>query len=298
MSDVVEFIKKKYEGNEQVSEPLIALYDEFSSLGIKDGIFDQDITDGEPYHFYSRIWEMVLAKHLTNLGYKISSENVGPDFLIEYQDKRIWIEAICPSPVGLSQEWLDPSALGDKPQVFSVPHEAMLLRWTSSLKEKNDKLTGTSTKEGYLQKGIVKEDDAYIIAISSCQLGLGLLTYEGISQYPFAVEAVFPIGPYEVVIERETGETKEVRHEYRPAIMKPASGAEVKTDNFLNPNFAGVSSIIGSNAGINAACGDDWPLAHVHNPNAHNPIPKGILGDADEFFAINMGEFLKLEQFS
>ena len=241
---------------------------------------------------------MVLARYLVQLGYDVSSRDAGPDFLIEHQGQLIWIEAVCPSPVGLPDEWINPSQLDEGPRVFSVPHESMLLRWTSALKEKKDKLMGTNTKEGYLGKGIVNEDDAYIIAISACQLGLGLNTYQGISQYPYAVEAVFPIGPYEIVLDRETLNTSEVRHQYRPAIAKPKTGAEVSTDNFLAPDYEGVSAVIGTNAGINAACGDAWPLVHVHNPNARNPIPKGILGGEEEFFATDMGDFLQLEKHS
>jgi len=298
MNDVKKFLATKFADNDHVRERLTALYEEFTSLGIKDNIFDQDFTDGEPHHFYPRVWEMVLARHLVQLGYDVSSKDAGPDFLIEHNGQRIWIEAVCPSPVGLTDEWLKPNQLDEGPRLFSVPHEAMLLRWTSALKEKKDKLMGTSNKEGYFGKGIVNEDDAYIIAISACQLGLGLHTYQGISQYPFAVEAVFPIGPYEIVVDRETFSTTEVRHQYRPAIAKPKTGAEVSTDNFLDSDYKGVSTVIGSNAGINAACGGAWPLAHVHNPNARNPIPKGILEGAEEFFATDMGDFLQLEKLS
>ncbi|WP_306260993.1 hypothetical protein [Pararhizobium sp. IMCC21322] len=298
MNDVKKFLATKFADNDYVRELLTALYEEFTSWGIKDNIFDQDFTDGEPHHFFPRVWEMVLARHLVQLGYDVSSKDAGPDFLIEHNGQRIWIEAVCPSPVGLPDEWINPMRPDEGSRLFSVPHEAMLLRWTSALKEKNDKLVGAKNKEGYLEKGIVDEDDAYIIAISACQLGMGLLTYRGISQYPFAVEAVFPIGPYEIVLDRETFSTTEVRHQYRPAIAKPKTGAEVSTDNFLDSDYKGVSTVIGTNAGINAACGAAWPLAHVHNPNARNPIPKGILEGAEEFFATDMGDFLQLEKLS
>ena len=55
MNDVKEFLAKKYADNDHVREPLTALYEKFASWGIKDSIFDQDFTDGEPHHFYPRV---------------------------------------------------------------------------------------------------------------------------------------------------------------------------------------------------------------------------------------------------
>ena len=298
MSDVRKFLQNKYADNIEVLGALTALYDEFTSWGIKDKIFDQDFIDGRPEHFYARVWEMVLARHLIELGYDVSSSDAGPDFLIEHSGTRIWIEAVCPTPIGLPDDWINLVSIEEKTRVFSVPHEAMLLRWTSALKDKKDKLVGNNKTEGYVRKGIVANEDAYVIAISSSRLGSGLLTYQGISQYPFAVEAVLPVGPHEIVIDRETLNTTDVRHQYRPAIPKPPTGTKISTDSFLSEEYAGISALIGTNAGINAACGLEWPLAVVHNPNARTPIPKGIFGNADEFIATDIGDYLELESIS
>ncbi|KPB01074.1 hypothetical protein [Ahrensia marina] len=298
MTDVADFLKQKYPDNNKVCEGLISLYNDFSSWGVKDSTFDQSLTDNDPNRFHSRVWEMVLARHLKNLGFDIKSEDAGPDFLFEQDGQRIWVEAVCPTPVGLSQQWLNPFELDDGPHVSSIPHEQMLLRWTSVLKEKNDKLIGTNSKAGYIQKGIVKENDAYVVAISSSQLGMGLLTYLGISQFPMAVEAVFPIGPNQVVIDRETMEVSDINHQHRPAIIKPSTGAEINTGNFLDQNYNRVSAIIGTNAGLDAACGCEWPICVVHNPNASSSAPKEVWGARDEYFATDMGDFFRLDRYT
>jgi type I restriction enzyme S subunit len=87
-----------------------------------------------------------------------------------------------------------------------MPHEAMLLRWTAAIKEKAEKLLGSvdGSRVGYLTKGTVRSDEAYVIAINGRmlrRLGSSLL---GISQFPFAAEAVFAFGPYELHLDRKT----------------------------------------------------------------------------------------------
>ena len=121
----------------------------------------------------------------------------------------------------------------------------------------------------------------------------GRLLHHGISQLPFAVETAFPVGPIEVVINRETMQAVDQRHAYRPNIKKP-SGAEVPTDSFLNPEYASVSAILGTPAGVNAACGNEAPIALVHNPLATNLLPVSILGADEEYVAEDEGDHYEL----
>jgi hypothetical protein len=55
-----------------------------------------------------------------------------PDLLVHHGGRNIWIEVICPEPVGIPMEWLQ-SKLDE---VITLPHEAILLRWTAAIKEK------------------------------------------------------------------------------------------------------------------------------------------------------------------
>jgi len=304
--DVVEkYLSERFKNNEEVKNRLTELYQRYRGWCFKDRKFYQDFTDGSDSHFYAYIWEMVLAQHLIERGLDINSADEGPDFRIKYKETTIWLEAICPSPVGLPEQWLNLPSSGEV-CVGSVPHEAMLLRWTSALKEKKEKLTGRfitnsdtgeeKIKPGYLQNGIVGAHDAYVIAVSACRLGHGhTLLHTSISQLPFAVEAAFPIGPIEIVVDRMTMETVEQRHSYRGSIKKP-NGADVPTDSFLNPAYSSVSAILGTPAGINAACGDAYPVALVHNPLATNKLPVGILGADEEYVAEDKGDHYELHQ--
>lgn len=295
MDRVETYISERYKDNREVRECLISLYQVYNAWNLKDTKFDIDFTDGRDEHFYSYIWEMLLAAHLKSIGIEIESSDEGPDFKVNLNGQTTWIEAICPSPEGIPRQWLEPRSIRENPRVFNVPHQEMLLRWTSSLKEKKEKLLGRAVIDkksnkkkwipGYLEKGIVSATDSYVIAISSSRLGFGTdLLHYGISQLPFAVEAAFPVGPIEIVFNKHSLEALEQRHSHRPTIKKP-TGAEVPTDSFLNSNYEHVSAILGSPAGVNAVCGDKSPIVVVHNPLAVNKLPTQVLGADAEYIA-------------
>lgn len=214
MNRVESFLRNRFPNNPKLTDCLIDLHRRYADWGLKDTKFDQDFTDGEDEHFYSYLWEMLLASHFHGIGLDISSADEGPDFKIDRSGQTIWVEAICPSPAGLPDDWLRTTRAGEI-RVRSVPHEEMLLRWTAALKEKKEKLTGRRewdrvtgaevARPGYAAKGTVGRDDPYVIAVGACRLGqFETDLHFGISQLPYAVEAVFPVGPLEVVINRET----------------------------------------------------------------------------------------------
>lgn len=308
MNRVEAFLANRFPNDTKLGRCLIDLHSRYSKWKLKDKKFDKDFTDGTDDHFYAYLWEMLLASHLKNIFLDIHSADEGPDFRIVCPDQTIWVEAICPSPSGLPDEWLRESRPGEV-RVWSLPHEEMVLRWTAAIKEKKEKLTGRLKRDratgqevsrpvyeadGYAANGIVGPGDPYVIAVSSCRLArLESDCHVGISQLPFAVEAVFPVGPIEVVINRETMEAVDTRHGHRLSIRKP-NGADVPTDSFLNPDYAGVSAVLGSPAGLNAACGRKTPIAVVHNPLAINPLPVGVLGADQEYVAEDKGDHYEL----
>ncbi len=303
MDRVENYLAGKFAGNLRAIDGLVELYRQYAAWDLKDANFEQEFADGRDEHFYPYLWEMLLARHLKDIGLDISSANEGPDFKIDYQGQTIWVEAICPSPAGLPAEWLESCPPGEV-WVGNFPHEQILLRWTAALKEKKEKLTGRIErkhvsgeqilKPGYLARGVVGEDEPYVVAISACQLGpSSLYLHNSISQLPFAVEAAFPVGPIEIVINRKTMEKVDQRYAYRRSIKKP-TGVEVPTDSFLNPDYAGISAMLGTPAGVNAACGETCPIVVVHNPLATNKLPVGILGADEDYVAKEIGDYYEL----
>jgi hypothetical protein len=261
----------------------------FVNSGLADTNFIQRLCSGSEDKFWACISEALLADHLNSKGLNPSpSRGGGPDFLVMDNGRKIWIEVTCPQPSGIPTDWLDFRIN----EVVELPHVLMLLRWTSAIKEKTEKLIGSldGTVKGYLEKGMVGPDDAYVIAVNGCQLRRApFSSLSGISQFPFAVEAVFPVGPYQVTINRYTMEQTDSGYMYRPEIPKP-TGATVPTCTFLDPRSRPVSAIWAVDINGQSVIGNSDPMAVIHNPYALNPIPIGFLPAHDEYVATPCGE--------
>lgn len=188
------FLLKRYPGGgrRQAGRDEIAhACNAFVNSGLADTNFTEELCSGAEQSFWARVSEALLAARLRDAGFNLTpSHGGGPDLLIIENERKAWIEVICPEPTGVPSDWLK-SELG---KVVDFPHEAILLRWTSAIKEKAEKLIGSLDGDikGYIEKGIFASEDAYIIAVNGRQLRNGPFSaLFGISQFPFAVEAVF-----------------------------------------------------------------------------------------------------------
>ena len=205
---------------------------EFVASGWADRKFETELTGVSEDKFWACISEALVYQRLRDKCFPSRSNvGAGPDFLLEFEQKRIWVEVICPSPVGIPSDWLQIQTN----QVTSMPHEAILLRWTSAFKEKSEKLAGSSDGKvrGYLEQGIVLPTDIYVIAVNGCRFRHGPFpALFGISQFPYAAEAVLPLGRYQIQIDRGTLQKVGEGHQQRFWIKKP-NGASVPSHAFL-----------------------------------------------------------------
>ncbi len=287
-------INQRFLGNHENTnayrQEIIRVCTDFVNSGLADSNFLNRLTSGHDPTFWSCLSEALLADRLKNFTFPSRSRiGEGPDFLIMAGEKRVWIEVICPEPRGLSEDWTQFSE-----GVTDFPHESILLRWTAAIKEKTEKLIGRSSNphSGYLHSGIVAPDDAYVIAVNGVQLRNGpFSSHLGISQFPFAIEAVFPVGPYQLTINRDTHQVTDRGHQHRPNIIN-RNGAHVPAYAFLDPRFKPISAIWAVDLNGGSVIGNSEPMTVVHNPNAINPIPTNYLPALDEFVAtpINFNE--------
>jgi hypothetical protein len=265
------------------SEPLRAyaegLWEDYSNLAIADvGHFVNELTSGSNEKFWQRMWEMQLGRTLTLLGHNPFSPAHGPDYQILHGGSRIWIEAISPSPKGLPADWmqgLDDTHLGTV--VRTLPHENILLKWTAAFKEKCRKF------ETYARDGITSAGDACVIAINGSQLGHFVIGDSGISQMPWVVETVFPVGPLQVPVNQgkiQGPGTVSERFEIRTRNDSP-----VGLYPFLVASYSGISAAVGCNARYTGE--SNLPLCVVHNPMATVKLPMGLFGPtAAEWVAV------------
>jgi hypothetical protein len=304
---IKKFIEGKYPSSIEIKNFIYQLWETFQKYGLQDSAFATEFTSGNHERLLQRYTEMLFSWYLVNLGFLPTSKDEGPDLCVDHNSMRIWIEIITPQllpPSGNETEaqkaareikdYLAPPSTDPKGMpVIDVPTKQILLRWTAALKEKKEKLTGNENKNnqlGYIEKGIVKPGDIYVIAINSVLLGH--CGFDGISQYPNPVEATFAVGSIQVSINRETSEVTHSGPSYQPHILNH-NQSSVPTDGFLNPNYRGVSALIATHVGLEAAfqsCSPS-PLVLVHNPYAVNPLPKRIFKAEEEYIAEDNGTF-------
>ena len=236
----------------------------FDERGLAKGNFVSDLISENKSKLFQRLWEMVLAMHLIEQGFEIQSHESGPDFSFEIDEGKVWVEATAPEPCDAIRERLSR-------QGGSVLYEQILLRWTSALANKRERFLE------YQKKGIVQSNDVCIIAIN----GHLLEESRGISLLPYAVEAVFPIGPLAVGINKQTLEHSNLYNSERWSVRKP-SGADVPTDSFLNRENQYISAVVGC-----SNCWTSLPEYHemsiVHNPFAGNRFPYRRFGAKFEY---------------
>jgi type I restriction enzyme S subunit len=220
----------------------------------------------------SRFWEMYLACTLLENSIPPSSSPAGPDILIEHESGRIWIEAI--APTGGADN--NPDRVPDmKPGVVTeVPGDEIVLRYRAAISEKYDR-----KYHSYVESGLIMPTDSYIIAINGCKIDAAIMETE----HPRILKAVFPIGDLQVTIDTKTGIVIDTKYQLRFKIRR-ASGADVRTDLFLNPEYASLSGVLYSYASVRKVpnkMGEDFVL--IHNPLATNRLPYGFLKVGREY---------------
>ena len=292
MPTLAQCLEHRYPGDGLQSDYRLEIQrvcDDFMASGLADSKFEVELTGQSDAKFWSCVSEALIYDRIKQLP-RPSRMNVGegPDFLLADGSRKVWLEVICPEPNGLPQDWLEIKTN----HVGNVPHNEILLRWTSAIKEKTDKLIGSldGRVKGYLKLGIVSQDDVYVIAVNGCRLRHGpVAALDGISQFPYAVEAVFPVGPLQFRIDRDS--LKSLGHGYqeRHQISKP-NGSNVPTCAFLDPRHRAISAIWAVDFNAGRAIGHQEPSALIHNPLATQPLPHGLFEADSEFVASAYGE--------
>jgi len=270
-SQVLAFLEKQYATAPHYKASLVSLWEKYLALGLPNAHFVSEFTSGKKQCVFQRSREMMVARHLDAQNHKIITADQGPDFRFEYDGITVWVEAISPEPKGLPADWMEGPKLNET-KVGDFPHNEILLRWTAAFKEKWEKLGK------YKAAGIVSEKDAYVVAINGCQLG-ALPMHHGVSRYPFAVEAVYCVGPVAFNIDPETRKIGSPFVTIRTSILN-ANGSPVPTSPFVDPMYAGVSAVVALTMDRSDDATLPWDV--VHNHFASVPLPNGVLGSASD----------------
>ena len=235
-----------------------------------DQVVSQLVNDNDE-QFWQRLWELQLGSHLRKVGHETQSPKKGPDFRFEVDGLVVWVEATSPSPRDIPAAWFEfpRTKVGT---TYETPNAEMLLRWTSAFRNKCAKF------ETYAADGTTAPSEACVIAINGAQLSNFRPTSHGISQTPWCIEIVFPVGPFQAEFFAARDENKWSHAERREIFNK--NGRPIPLYPFLTPDCSRISASITSDT----ACSPDLslPLYIAHNPLASVPIPLGLSGDTSE----------------
>lgn len=230
---------------------------------------------------HSRFWEMCLACGLLNLNFQLLPTclrgKAGPDLCLHNNGNRIWIEAVAPTG------GTGPDFLTDRPSsnAFFVPEDKIVLRLCSGIMEKWRKL------DNYLHTGIIGDNEPFVIALGTAALPEDLsLTLPDpflTDEIHCAVQAVYPVGDFQVMIDTKTMTVVSSHFERREAIKKQ-KGSEVPTNTFLCAKFSRVSGLIFSNSRISQInLHPENELSYIQNYLADQKLPQGWLQTGEEW---------------
>lgn len=221
--------------------------------------------------FHSRFWEMYLTCSLKEFaseqGSILSCPKPGPDILLERDGNRVWVEGVTATNgnLGRPDSVVEPNPDGSG----KIPENKLVLRYANAISEKYRKY------QRYLRDGIVHKNDAFVIAINDAALSYRWTKLE--NDVPRFLKAVYPLGVYQLILDRQTGKIIGQQNESRFNIEK-VNGSNVATTSFLERRSRGISAILGSSADVmwhSPALGLDFELAH--NPKSRVPITDFVI---------------------
>ncbi len=216
-------------------------------------------------HPVDRWWEMYLGNVMLNNGFRLDkASQKGPDLMILLENqKKLWIEAV-------SVEGGDSIPTQAIP-TGAVPDEPYLLRLTSGICYKNQKING------YLKKGIIGPDDFVVIAIN-----VGKFSFWGGDGpfHPAISKVAFGIGKFAFRWSVENGKPKVSPrgfHQERPTVIKKPE-ITVSTNIFSQPEYDSVSALMFSrtNPLYMPEKGED--ITTAYNPLAKNKMSEDFFG--------------------
>lgn len=242
---------------------------------------DKNVRKRAGIQFQQAFWEMYLCAALIELGLPVTPRtsrrrrNEGPDIQVGNVDA--WFEAIAVTP-GSGVDAVDEPELG---VVRSVPHDAIKLRLTSAVAEKELKF------KKYCERELVLPDEPRVIAVNAALVHSARKELD----VPRIVAVFFAFGWPAVDIDVSSGKVVDSYYTHQPKVVK-TSGASVPTDTFESNHRSSVSAVLYSAADpLNrpASIGADFVL--VHNPHTATPLPRGWITRGREYW--KEGEHLK-----
>lgn len=228
---------------------------------------DPDFREGFARDPEGRFWEMYIGFSLLQAGKRLMptaerrADGGQPDICVVDEERRIWIEAIAPQRGDTGPDQVrGPRPINEGGGFAPAPKRQAQLRMTSALWTKSQII------RGYMDEGVIREDDIRLIAIGAGRFG----AYVREEPLPLILSAVFPIGEEYVSINQGTGEV--IDQGFNPSFEIQREKGTIPRIAFLDEAFCHVSGIVWSRAGIGNMLREVRPISFVHNPLADLPM--------------------------
>jgi hypothetical protein len=179
---------------------------------------------------------------------------------------RIWFEAT--SPTRGADGTADQVPELPEDGAFWVPNDKLVLRYLNSISDRQRQY------RGWLEKGIVKPDDAYVMALNPRKIGFE----HADTDPPRILQAAFAIGSLYAAIDRETMKVTRTGYQFRDSIAKEG-GASVSSGLFHRKEYSNLSGLLCSRVDpVNRPelMGHDFQL--VPNPEAGSSRTVSVYG--------------------
>ena len=218
-------------------------------------------------NFNSRSWEIYIGYVLSKNTNLLKSPTKGPDFLLEKDGKKIWIEAVAPQrgEVNPTEEKpvLVPGQIYSRSGNIQELMRPKVVRTRGVFEEKYKKF------KTYIKSKIVNEEDINIIAINTYDLE----TIGGESER-LGMRTFFGIGDMTITQSGKTG------HKFEQQVQKKRESEEISitTEIFLSGCAPEISAVIlCSDHIINSPEETGDNLYIFYNWKAKNPLKKNML---------------------
>lgn len=238
--------------------------------GLEDLNFEQQL-DQDPH---ALLWEMMVATILKSEGYQPTrSINGGPDFVVERDGKRIFVEARCPGPGDEGKPDTVPPIVYGARIAQDIPEAQIVLRIRGALKDKKEQY------DQYLRDGKISEGDICVIAICSSKIDRAAGLWP-----PTIMRATHGLGNPYVLFDQGEGVVGE-GIESRASILK--ANGPVDTTFFLSRDNSLISAVLYSDCSFFSLEFDLFGASMlIHNPKAHVPLHPGFLERIPEILTI------------
>jgi hypothetical protein len=233
-----------------------------------------------------RFWEMYLAANLLGAGKELlprdkhpgGKEGYGPDICILEDGKTIWIEAVAPDEGALSNPDRVPKIvpINQGGKVEKVPKRQLQLRISSAITAKRDAF------EQYTKDGLVRDEDAKVIAVSGCRLGLRATT----GGLPLPAFVLYPLGDEYIAFDSESMEVVDSGYRLSEQIERTDKSA-VPRIAFQHSYFAQITGLIWSTDLIGNFTHSAKGLVYFHNPLSKTKLVQKWAGWSQEFIVVD-----------